>query len=390
MHISTRLILGGSQENTVLSCEGQADRGHTLSLVYGPIFGPEGSLFDRAKAHGGIELIESPNLVRQISPMTDWRCRGDLRRLIRAWKPDVVHTHSSKAGILGRSAAWSERVPCVIHTVHGPPFHAYESWWRNRLYIATEKYAAHRCHRIVCVADAMRKQFLAAGIGRPEQYDIVYSGMEVEPFLHPATTRAEIRRSLHLADDDFVVGTVSRLAELKGHDDLLDALGETMRATPRLKLLWVGDGWWRDRLDSRIREMGLERQVVLTGLVPSERIPALMQAMNVLAHPSYREGLPRAVTQGLLSALPAVAYDCDGSGEVCIEGVTGHLVPTGSRPALRTAILDLMAHPERAKAMGIAGREHCRNRFSHVTMVESLLSLYESVLRHRSAPTAQP
>jgi hypothetical protein len=127
MHISTRLILGGSQENTVLSCEGQADRGHTVSLVFGPIYGPEGSLLDRVKAHGGIEAIETPNLVRELNPVRDLRVLLRFARLIRQWKPDVVHTHSSKAGIIGRFAAWRERVPCVVHTVHGPPFHAYES-----------------------------------------------------------------------------------------------------------------------------------------------------------------------------------------------------------------------------------------------------------------------
>ncbi|MHC5013978.1 MAG: glycosyltransferase [Planctomycetota bacterium] len=130
MHISTRLILGGSQENTVLSCEGQADRGHTVSLVYGPIYGPEGSLLERVKRHGGVETIETPRLVRQVSPVKDLRCYDDLRGIIRGWKPDVVHTHSSKAGILARLAAWKQRVPCVVHTIHGPTPCASRPWPR--------------------------------------------------------------------------------------------------------------------------------------------------------------------------------------------------------------------------------------------------------------------
>jgi glycosyltransferase involved in cell wall biosynthesis len=282
MHVSTRLILGGSQENTVLSCEGQADAGHAVSLVYGPIYGPEGSLLERARAHGGIETIETPRLVRELAPVKDLRCHRDLRRLIRAWKPDVVHTHSSKAGILGRSAAWRERVPCVVHTIHGLAFHPYQSKWRNAVYILAERFAARRCHVIVGVADAMRDQALAAGIGRPEQYVTVYSGMEIEPFLEPAWTRAEVRSELGLSDDDFVVGTIARLAELKGHDDLLDALGDELRADRRLRLLWVGDGWWRDRLLGRVREMGLAEQVVTTGLVEPGLIPKYLQAMDVL------------------------------------------------------------------------------------------------------------
>ena len=175
MHISTRLILGGSQENTVLSCEGQAERGHAVSLVFGPIYGPEGSHLERAQAHGGIECIETPHLVRQLSPIKDWRCYCDLRRLIRTWKPDVVHTHSSKAGILGRFAAWKENVPRVVHTIHGLPFHPYQSFWRNAVYILAERMAAKRCHVIVCVAKAMQDQALKAGVGKEEQYRVVYS-----------------------------------------------------------------------------------------------------------------------------------------------------------------------------------------------------------------------
>lgn len=384
MHISTRLILGGSQENTVLSCEGQADLGHAVSLVHGPIYGPEGSMLDRVERHGGIEPIETPRLVRDLAPLADARCRGDLRRLIRGWKPDVVHTHSSKAGILGRSAAWAESVPCVVHTIHGLAFHPYQPRWRNMLYVIAERSAARRCHVIVCVAEAMRDQALAAGIGRPDQYEIVRSGMEVEPYLEPDATRAEMRRALSLDEDDFVVGTIARLAELKGHDDLLEALGPVMRDRPRLKLLWVGDGWWRRRLLDRVKSMGLADRVVTTGLVQPETIPRYLQAMDVLAHPSYREGLPRSVTQSLLSAHPVVAYDVDGTREVCLDGETGRLVAPGDLASLREAVTWMMEHPEQRGAMGRRGRAFARERFSARTMVERLEEVYAAQLARQS------
>ena len=200
----------------MLSCEGQADLGHDVSLVYGPIYGPEGSMLARVQAHGGIEPIETPRLVRELAPIKDWRCARDLRAIIRAWRPDVVHTHSSKAGILGRRAAWAERVPAVVHTIHGLAFHPYQSAWRNRVYITAERDAARRCHRIACVAEAMRDQALAAGIGRPEQYAIVYSGMDTAAYLEPAETGATVRAELGLPEDAFVLGTVARLAEPEG------------------------------------------------------------------------------------------------------------------------------------------------------------------------------
>lgn len=388
MHISTRLILGGSQENTVLSCEGQVRRGHEVSLVFGPIYGPEGSLLDRVKRFRTpdgrtIQAIETPNLVRELNPIKDWKCYWDLRKLMREWKPDVVHTHSSKAGILGRMAAWMQRVPCVIHTIHGPPFHPYEKRWRNAMYIRSERYAAKRCHVIACVADAMRDEFLAHRIGKREQYVTVYSGMEVETFLNPKWSREKVRAELDINPDEFVVGTVARLAENKGHDDLLDALGQIMRQRRNIKLLWVGDGWWRDRLLNRIKLMGLVDRVILTGLVAPEEIPKYMRAMDILVHPSYREGLPRTVTQALLSGLAAVAYDVDGTREACIDGKTGRLIGPGDRNGLRSAVIWLMDHPAERAQMGQCGREMCRTRFDANTMVEHLDSIYAACLaRH--------
>ncbi|MCZ6837617.1 MAG: glycosyltransferase family 4 protein [Planctomycetota bacterium] len=382
MHISTRLILGGSQENTVLSCEGQADHGHAVSLVFGPIFGPEGSMLDRVKAHGGIEAIETPNMVRELAPLKDFRCGRELRAIIREWKPDVVHTHSSKAGILGRSAAWKEKVPCIVHTIHGLAFHPYMSKWRNAIYIASEKFAAKRCHVIACVADAMRDQALAKGIGKPSQYITVYSGMEVERYVKPAWERDRVRKELGLSGGDFVLGTVARLAELKGHDDLLDALEALMKARPTLKLMWVGDGWWADRLLGRVKDLGLADRVIATGLVPSEEIPKYLQAMDVLAHPSYREGLPRTVTQALLSATPVIAYDVDGTREVCLDGETGKLVKPGDLTMLREATEWMMEHPGKRQEMGRRGQELCKDRFAASRMVEHLESIYADVLEH--------
>jgi len=376
MHISTRLILGGSQENTVLSCEGQADLGHTVSLVYGPIYGPEGSLLERAERHGGIECIETPNLIREVRPIRDYRCYRDLRHLIRKWKPDVVHTHSSKAGILGRIAANKENVSRIVHTIHGLAFHPYQAKWRNAMYVAAERYAAKQCNAIVCVADAMRDQALAAGIGGRDQYITVYSGMETERYLNPPWSREDVRRELAIHENDFVCGTIARLTELKGHDDLLDALGPLLCENANLKLLWVGDGWWRDRLMNRVREMGLTNRVLSTGLVPSEHIPKYLQAMDVLIHPSYREGLPRTVVQGLLSERPVIAYDVDGTREVCIDGVTGRLIEPGDLRALHDAVVELMRDSSKRAEMASIGREMCSKRFDAKQMVTNLEHVY--------------
>ena len=408
LHISTRLILGGSQENTVLSCEGQARLGHEVHLAFGPIYGPEGSLLERVEKFRtadarGIMTHVVPHLVREVQPLADWRAFGELSRLIAMIGPDVVHTHSSKAGAVGRIAASGVNAseleslittlqieihtPCgIVHTIHGPPFMPVDGglvsrgkiYVKNWMYERAEKYAAKRSDVIVSVADAMTREFLARGIGKPEQYVTVRSGMDVDPFLNaaPGETREDMQRSLGLGPDDFIVGTVARLAEHKGHDDLLDALGDSMKRDARLKLLWVGDGWWRERLIRRVHGLGLESQVIATGLVGPERIPGLIRAMDVLAHPSYREGLPRTVPQALLCGVCPVAYDCDGTGEVCREMETGRLVPTGDKEKLRDAILWLKDHPRERAEMAERGREECRVAFSAETMMAELEKVY--------------
>ncbi len=395
LHISTRLIQGGSQENTVLSCEGQAAMGHEVHLAYGPIYGPEGSYFDRANDYRGpkgerIGMHEVPHMVRQIAPIKDWRGTRELRRLIEDLKPDIVHTHSSKAGVIGRAAAWkvfkrsSDHRPAVVHTIHGPPFHRYLPSWKNRIYIASEKYAAKRCHQIVSVADAMTQQFRDGGIGRDEQFITVRSGMETEHFLNPieAESRTAMRAELGFNDDDFVIGTVARLAEHKGHDDILDGLGDELRAHPNWKLLWVGDGWWSERLLRRVAEMDLNDQVVTTGLVPQHRVGAMMRACDVLLHPSYREGLPRTVPQALLCGVPVVASDCDGTPEACIDPSvdearsTGRLFRVGDTRGLRDAVVWMFEHPEERLAMGARGRMMCSTMFSTDAMVQGLEGVY--------------
>ena len=396
LHISTRLILGGSQENTVLSCEGQARRGHEVPLAFGPIYGPEGSLLDRVENFRtpdgrGITTHTVPHLVRQIDPVADWQCSAELRSLIRTVKPDIVHTHSSKAGIIGRFAAWAEGGKAnrlgVVHTIHGPPFMPVEGGGLRRakirlvnaMYQMAEELAANRCHAIVSVADAMTAEFRRRDIGRDAQYTTIRSGMEVNAFLHagPGESRSEVRAALGIGPDRFVIGTVARLAEHKGHDDILDALGVDLGANPSWMLLWVGDGWWRSRLEARVRAMGLTDRVVLTGLVPPERIPGLMRAMDLLVHPSYREGLPRTVPQALLSGTAVVAYDVDGTREACVDRITGRLVKPGDRAALREAVRWMAEDPAQRAGTVLAGRTMCAELFDADQMVEALDRVYE-------------
>jgi glycosyltransferase involved in cell wall biosynthesis len=379
VHVITRLIIGGAQENTLLTVEDLHHHYHDdVTLITGPAEGPEGDLFERARKQG-LKVEVMPELVRAIRPATDLKAYTKLRVAFRRLKPEVVHTHSSKAGILGRAAAWHERVPVVVHTIHGMPFGAFESPLKNRLYVALERWAAWRCHAIVSVCDAMTEQARAAGVGEADQFVTIYSGMDADAFLNPRRSRAEVRRELGLADDEVAFATVARLFELKGHEDIVAAAPAVLKANPKVRFVWIGDGMLRDRLIADLESLGIRHAFLLAGLVTPDRIPELLAGVDAVIHPSLREGLARVLPQALLVGRPVISYDIDGAREVVLPK-TGILVEPRDLQGLTAAILRLAGDPAIRAAMGQEGRRRFANQFRHETMTSQLRSLYQRLL----------
>jgi glycosyltransferase involved in cell wall biosynthesis len=380
VHVITRLIVGGAQENTLLSCEGQYDRGHEITLITGPALGPEGSLMERASSYGyRVETIDA--MRRSILPFKDWKTYRGLIRRLREIKPDVVHTHSSKAGIIGRWAAYKAGVPVIVHTIHGLAFTASTRRAVNGFYRLAEKFTAPITTKIACVADAMAQQSLAKHVGRADQYVTVYSGMETAPFLNPPVSRGEIRRRLGLANEHVAVGTIARLFDLKGHEDLLAAAPELCRKYPNLRFLWIGDGLLRADFERQIERMNLQDRFIVTGLVAPSRVPELTNAMDILVHPSRREGLARALPQGALAGCPVIAYDIDGNREGLLDGVSGYAVPPFDAARLSAALEVLLADPALRRRMGEAGRAFALGRFDAKVMVDALERVYRNSMR---------
>jgi len=383
VHIITRLIIGGAQENTLLSCEGQHDHGHQVTLITGLALGPEGSLMPRAQNYG-YRVIALDEMRRSILPWQDYRTYRRMIKLLRELQPDIVHTHSSKAGIIGRWAGHKAGYGAIIHTIHGLSFTASRRAVVNGAYKLLERHAANISDRIVCVADAMRDHSLAAHIGRPEQYVTIYSGMETGPFLQPPVPRQEVRRQLGIADDQVVVGTIARLFELKGHDDLLDLAPDLCKRYPQLRFLWLGDGILRPQLEKRMDDLGLRDRFILTGMVPPTQVPQYTHAMDMLVHPSRREGLARALPQAALAQKPVITYDIDGNKEALLDGQSGFAIPPFDVQKLSQAITVLMDDPARRADMGRRGRELALSRFDSRVMVAALEKLYQTVVAHAS------
>jgi glycosyltransferase involved in cell wall biosynthesis len=379
-HVITRLILGGAQENTLLTCEDLLRiYGDEVLLVTGPPLGPEGSLVDRARA-GGVPMEIVPSLRRAIHPWRDFVSYRRLRAVLRRFRPDVVHTHSAKAGILGRAAAWSLGVPAIVHTVHGAPFHPYQSPLARAVFRACERWAARRCHALVSVADAMTDLMVGAGVAPREKFTTVPSGMEVEPFLESGRHRDAVRAELGYGPEHVVIGKVARLFHLKGHEDVVRAARQVVDRVPQARFLFVGDGLLADRLRRQIDAAGLADHFRLTGLVPPERLPAMLAAMDIVVHASLREGLARVLPQALIAGKPVVSYDVDGAREVVIPDATGFLLAPRSVGQMADALVRLAQDPALRDRLGQEGRHRFADRFRHQRMSEQLRALYQQIL----------
>ena len=374
-HIITRLVIGGAQENTLATIAGLREKNDVdVHLISGPTTGPEGSLATTAaKIPGLLTLV--PELIRPVHPLKDIIALRRLEKILRAQKPDLVHTHSGKAGILGRLAAHRAGVPLIIHHIHGPSFGPFQGTIANRIFTAAEKYAARVTDHFFCSADAMTKRYLAAGIGRPEMFTRIFSGFALEPFL-TATNDLALRRQLGLTEDHFVIGKIGRLFKLKGHADLLAAFAQILPQQPSARLLFVGDGILRGELENQIRARKLDGKVVFTGLVPPGEVARYVGIMDCLAHLSHREALSRALPQALAAGKPVVAYDFDGADEICLDHETGFLIATGDTAAAAQKLLQLAREPELREKFGCAGRNFVRAHFTVEKMVADQYQLY--------------
>ncbi|HEX3856908.1 MAG TPA: glycosyltransferase family 4 protein [Verrucomicrobiae bacterium] len=398
-HVITRLIVGGAQENTVATVLGLRQKADVeVHLISGPTTGSEGSLESKlvesreSKVEDnrsgsrpstlGPRLLIVPELVRPIHPLNDWLALHRLEKIFREQKPDIVHTHSGKAGILGRLAARRAGVPIVIHTIHGPSFGNFQSGLGNFIFRAAEKKAARVTDHFIVVAEAMKTQYLTVGIGRAEQYIKIFSGFPLEPFL-AVKNDLDLRKKLGIAPDDFVVGTIARLVKLKGHNDLFAVAPELVRQNPKIKFLLVGDGEYRARFENLGRSLKLERHFIFTGLVPPNEVPKYVGIMDALVHLSLREGLPRALPQALAAAKPVVAYDCDGAREVCLDSQTGFLIQPGDLKNLTEKIIHLANDSTLRQAFGRCGQNFVRENFAVEKMVESIHNLYLKLAARR-------
>lgn len=366
-HLITRLLHGGAEAKTIETVTGLD--GYEFVVGHGAAFEPE--QVERLKA-AGVRTQRFAS-IRHYNPVTAVPAVLAVARFIRKEEFDLVHTHSTEAGIIGRCAATLAGTPAVVHTVHGVPFASDRNRVLEAFVLACERVTARWSDRLIANADAIAEDYLDRGIGRPEQYRTVYSGIDVGAF-----------RNAEPAPDITGSGTrilmVGRLADGKGFGDLLRAVARL--EGQEVSVYLVGDGPLRASLERMIEKRGLEDVVTVMGYRTD--VAAIMAACDVFVLPSYREGTPRVITEAMASGLPIVATDIAGIPEQVEHGTNGYLIEPGDVDMLATHLTTLCSSTTVRTRMGVAGKERV-DRFSNEQMLADLEGIYRDLLLDNKA-----
>lgn len=381
-HVITRLCKGGAQENTFNTVRLANRERYDVDLISGPTHGSEGSI-EPDVAAAGIEILREPDLVRNVSPLRDLRALHALTRLFREKRYHIVHTHTSKAGYIGRLAAARAGVPVVVHTPHGHVFHGYFARPVTWVFTQLERHAARKTDRLIALTTRGIDEHLAQRVGRHEQWLPIFSGVDFSPFETAIERRAATRAALGIPENELVVGAVGRLEPVKGFAYFVDAARLISRRLPKARFLLVGDGSLRRDLEARATELGDRFRFL--GLRTD--VPDLMAAMDVFVLSSVNEGMGRVLLEAGAAATPAVAAAVGGVPGIVQDGVTGLLVPPKDSEAIADAVLRLAAAPELRLAMGEAARAYVVPPYSLEKMVADIEALYERLLEEKGIDT---
>ena len=373
----TRLIVGGAQETVIETCACiNKDRFET-QIVAGPQTGPEGELISEVKKRQ-IPLTLIPELVREINPVKDFIAAYKLVKMFKREQPHIVHTHSSKTGIIGRWAARLAQVPVIVHTVHGWGHHPYQQPLIQKIYIFAEQKTVPFTDKLIAVSTLNVDKGLKDHIGTREKYVVIHSCINLDDFSRPKVDPLSLRKALGIDAASPVVGTVSRLSHQKNPLDFVRMAAQVKKEIPTARFLFVGDGPLRAETEALIRELHLEQDIILAGLRMD--VPDLLHTMDIFTLTSLWEGLPRVIPQAMIAGLPVVANNVDGNAEIIRDGVNGFLTPPGDISLMAERIVRLLKDQPLKQAIVAQGRETAAQEFSLHDMVKKIETLYDELL----------
>ena len=383
IHMITKLELGGAQQNTMFTVA------HLDREIFHPMLwsGPGGILTEDAERNFGEDFKLVPHLFREISPKNDLLALLELRKMLEQEKtkelgePIVVHTHSSKAGILGRIAARLANVPVIVHTFHGFGFNDLQPKLVRGAYILAEKIAGAMTHGLVFVSRANMDKAAALKIGRPEQYRLIRSGINISEFRPRPIDRKSKRREMGVAETGKLVTMVACFKPQKNPVDFVRAASLALKQVPDAWFAVAGDGELRPEMEAATNQYGVKDRVKLLGW--RKDIPEILWASDLLVLTSLWEGLPRVFPQAMAAELAIVATKVDGGPEAVIDGQNGYLVPPRDYKSIADRVIELLKDDVRRESMGKKGAEMVEE-WDISRMVRSQEELYKKLLREKT------
>ncbi len=386
LHIITRLDMGGSAQNTLLTCTGLDKDKYEVMLAHGLSLESQMTKSEKQRVakqiekakFSGLRLMAIPSMVRKIAPAQDIRAFLFLYHLMIREKPTIVHTHTSKAGILGRLAAKLAAVPFIVHTPHGHVFYGHFNPIVTRLFLLMEKFFTLFTAKVIALTDGEKKDYIKYSVCKPEKLATIHSGIEIDRFLNTRVDVKEKKEKLELSVEKQVVGTIGWLLPIKGPMVLLKAMQRVWQNHNDTELVFVGKGELEKDLKRAVLNMGVSEKVKFLGW--RDDIHEIMPIFDVFVLPSLNEGMGRVLVEAMAAGRPVVASCTGGIPDLVKHEENGLLVPPGDEISLAGAILNLLKYPQKAEIMGQKGKRFCRS-FTHASMVEKIESLYTNLLK---------
>lgn len=387
MHLITRMDMGGSAQNTLVSCAGLAAR-YRIFLGYGPT--TESTMTEsektsvggalKAVSQEGVQIIQLRHLFRRPSLVCDALAFFEIVRLVKHIRPQVLHTHSSKAGFLGRLAAVVTAIPIVVHTPHGHVFYGHFGATASKLFVFVERFMDRFADVTVALTQGELNDYVKLRVTTPNKLVKIHSGVNIDRFSMIPEDIAAKRQAIGIASSSKVVGTVGWLLPIKGPDILLKAMMLLWKNFPDVHLVFVGKGDMQHALMKLAQTSGNSDRVHFFGW--REDIWGIMPLFDIFALPSRNEGMGRVIVEAMAAGKPVVASDVGGIPDLVEDGVNGLLFHSEDVHALSGALRSLIENPDRAEMMGQQGKLKCRD-YSAEAMVEKLDSLYRRLLSEK-------
>ena len=384
LRIIARLNIGGPAIHTILLSH-ELDRiGYKTILVKGTEGQTEGDMMYLAESRG-VKPVVISELGREIGIKNDLIAFYKLYKLIRQEKPDIVHTHTAKAGTLGRIAAWLAGVPIILHTFHGHVLTGYFGKLKSWVFVYIEKILARISTRIITLSNELKKELIEMGIGREEKFEVIPLGLELKPFFDSEKYRRMFKKEMGLSDDAVLIGIIGRLVPIKGHKYFLDAAkiisSQFTVHSSQLKFVIVGDGELREELEDYTKKLGIANDIIFTGF--RQDLPKIYSDLDIVALTSLNEGTPVSVIEAMAAGKPVVATNVGGVSSIVKNNINGFLVNPQDVQALSDAIMKLLKDSDLRQKMGREGQGSVFPHYDISQLVKRVDFLYSSLMKVR-------